>query len=343
MAFNRSRTRIAVTVTAVVAAALAVGAGTADAGTRLPWRGGHQPKPAVTATRVPSVSPTTATASPRATTSPRPSASRTRTSSPRPSSSPSATSTPKPTNGTTAGSWTPPPANGNFDYQIGAPYQPPAGVTVVSRDYTVSPAAQLYNICYVNAFQAQPGAESWWKSHHPELLLRNAAGELVVDEDWDELMLDFSTAAKRTALTGIVGGWMDQCAAKGYRAVEPDNLDSYTRSQGLLTQSQAIAYATSLSSYAHGKGLAVGQKNTADLSTANARQVGFDFAVAEECADWDECDAYTRTYGDKVIVIEYSQAGFTKACNAYGSKLSVVWRDVDVTAPGSGSYVSKVC
>lgn len=206
-----------------------------------------------------------------------------------------------------------------------------------------APAAGLYNVCYVNAFQAQPGDESWWKTNHNDLLLHDAKGNLVIDEDWNEIMLDFSTEAKRTALTTIVGGWIDQCATKGFQAVEPDNLDSYTRSKGLLTQAQAIAYATSLATRAHAKGLAIGQKNTAELSSANAKKIGFDFAVAEECADFDECGAYTASYGNNVIVIEYSKSGFTKACSGYGSRLSVVLRDVDVTTPGSKSYVYQAC
>ncbi|WP_433796460.1 endo alpha-1,4 polygalactosaminidase [Actinoplanes sp. CA-252034] len=239
--------------------------------------------------------------------------------------------------------WAPPPANATFDYQIGGAYKPPAGVSVVSRDSEAAPVAGLYNICYVNAFQAQPGAESWWKTNHPDLLLRDADGELVIDEDWDELMLDFSTEAKRAALTTIVGGWIDRCAAKGFQAVEPDNLDSYTRSQGLLTRTQAIAYVTSLATRSHAKGLAIGQKNTAELSRADVRKAGLDFAVAEECADFDECDAYTTSYGDNVIVIEYSRSGFATACNAYGSRLSIVLRDVDVTTPGSKPYLHEAC
>jgi hypothetical protein len=245
--------------------------------------------------------------------------------------------------GPKAVTWAPPPANASVDYQIGEPYTPPAGVTVVSRDHDAAPAAGLYNICYVNAFQAQTDAASWWKTNHPDLLLHDANGKLVVDKDWNEILLDYSTAAKRAGLTAVIGGWIDECAANGFKAVEPDNLDSYTRSKGLLTESEAVAYAGSLVSYAHGKGLAVAQKNDADLSTANARQAGFDFAVAEECADYDECQNYTATYGNHVIIIEYTQSKFTKACNAYGSTLSIVLRDVDVTAPGSGSYVFKSC
>jgi glycosyl hydrolase family 114 len=245
--------------------------------------------------------------------------------------------------GSAATPWAPPPANATFDYQIGEPYTPPAGVTVVSRDHDAAPAAGLYNVCYVNAFQAQTQDASWWKTNHPDLLLHDKNGNLVIDKDWNEILLDYSTAAKRAGLTTIVGGWMDQCASKGFKGVEPDNLDSYTRSKSLLTESEAVAYAASLTSYAHGKGLAVAQKNDADLSTANAKQAGFDFAVAEQCADYDECQNYTATYGSHVIVIEYSQSKFTKACNAYGSTLSIVLRDVDVTAPGSGSYVFKTC
>ncbi|MEU8663839.1 endo alpha-1,4 polygalactosaminidase [Actinoplanes philippinensis] len=317
-------------MTAVALVALGVGIGTADAGTRAPW---HSAKP--TRSKPVSTAPVKASPTARASASPaQPSATPAKSS---PTAPAPATATPKP------GSWTPPPANATFDYQIGGVYTPPAGVTVVSRDSEAAPAAGLYNICYVNAFQAQPGAESWWTANHPELLLRDAAGKLVIDEDWDEVMLDFSTEAKRTALTGVVGGWMDRCAARGFQAVELDNLDSYTRSKGLLNQTQAIAYATSLATRAHARSLAVGQKNSAELSKANARRIGFDFAVAEECADYDECDAYTASYGDNVIVIEYSRAGFTKACSAFGSRLSIVLRDVDVTTPGNRSYVHEAC
>lgn len=354
MASQRKRNRITVglAVVAVTAVAVGLGIGTADADARR-WPGGHhQPKPrpsvttaAPTRTTPPASTPT-ATATTVRPTPTRPAATSVTsppTTAPTRATTAPATSTAAPTKNATAGTWTPPPANAAFDYQIGGAYTPPAGVTVVSRDSTASPAAGLYNICYINAFQAQPDADSWWKTNHPDLLLHDASGNLVIDEDWDEILLDFSTAAKRAALTTIVGGWIDGCASKGFKGVEPDNLDSWTRSNGLLTQSQAVAYAASLVSYAHGKGLAVGQKNTADLSTANAKQIGFDFAVAEECADYDECQNYTATYGSNVIVIEYTQKQFTKACTAYGSTLSIVLRDVDVTTPGSSSYVFKTC
>ena len=61
-----------------------------------------------------------------------------------------------------------------FDYQLGGAYTPPAGVTVVSRDRTATPASGLYNICYVNGFQIQPDEASWWQAQHPDLILRDS-------------------------------------------------------------------------------------------------------------------------------------------------------------------------
>jgi hypothetical protein len=325
---NRTRITLGLAVVSAVAVTVSAGIGTAEASIRQHWwGGGHHQQLAPSASATPAVSRRTGVPSPTVT------ASRTKSTS----------LTPPPTKRTSTGTWTPPPANASFDYQIGGVYRPPAGVTVVSRDHDASPAAGLYNICYVNAYQAQTEDSAWWKSNHPDLLLHDANGNLVIDKDWNEILLDFSTGAKRAALTTIVGGWMDGCASKGFKGVEPDNLDSWTRSNGLLTQSEAVAYAQSLVAYAHGKDLAVAQKNAAELGTANARQIAFDFAVAEQCADYDECQSYTATYGNNVIVIEYSQSQFTKACSSYGKTLSIVLRDVDVTAPGSGSYVFKSC
>ncbi|WP_370384278.1 endo alpha-1,4 polygalactosaminidase [Catenulispora sp. GAS73] len=64
------------------------------------------------------------------------------------------------------------PEHARFDYQFGGAYPHPDGVRIVSRDSTASPAAGLYNICYVNAFQVQPGTDDWRQKNHPDLLLR---------------------------------------------------------------------------------------------------------------------------------------------------------------------------
>jgi hypothetical protein len=231
-----------------------------------------------------------------------------------------------------------PPLHADFDYQIGGAYPPPAGVRIVSRDRTASPAPGLYNICYVNAFQAQPDERASWPA---DLLLRDAHGKVVVDEDWGEALLDIGTAAKRERVAARVDRWIDDCAAKGFDAIEPDNYDSYTRSQHLLTANDATAFITLLSRHAHARQLAIAQKNTVELAGLR-KQTGLDFAVAEECAEYDECGEYAKAFDDRVIVIEYSDSGLRKARSGFGGRLSIVRRDLDVSTPGSAGYVRKV-
>ena len=252
---------------------------------------------------------------------------------------------PERSSSTTAAPVSLPPAGGPFSYQIGGAYPPPSGVTIVDRDHTAAPDPRVFSICYVNAYQAQPDAVTWWVTHHPDLLLRAADGSLVIDQQWHEPLFDIRTATRRDELMTIVGSWIDGCAARGYRAVEADNLDSYTRSTGLLSATDALSFGRLLADRAHRVRLSVGQKNAADLSAA-ARGVGFDFAVAEECQVYSECETYTATYGAHLIEIEYTDgppSAFTTACGLHGKDASVVLRDRDVTPLGDARYVERWC
>ncbi|WP_292877336.1 endo alpha-1,4 polygalactosaminidase, partial [Microbacterium sp.] len=134
-------------------------------------------------------------------------------------------------------------------------------MTIVTRDRTDRPAKGAYDVCYVNAYQAQPGEGATWRGANADLVLRDAAGREVIDEDWGEPLLDTSTAAKRARLAAIVGAWIDGCARDGFDAVEPDNLDSWTRSHGMLTANDNLAFAELLAGRAHAAGLAIAQKN----------------------------------------------------------------------------------
>lgn len=239
-----------------------------------------------------------------------------------------------------------PPVHAGFDYQIGGAYTPPSGVGVVSRDHSASPAAGLYNICYVNAFQTQrigdPGGPDGWDQ---DLLLKDGNGEVVIDPDWDEAILDITTDAKRQSIANKIKAQIDECAAKGFNALELDNFDTYTRDvvKGAITDSHAQTYMRILSSYGHGKGLAVGQKNTVELAPNHAAN-GLDFAIAEECGDpeWNECSQYLSAFGNHAIFIEYTDAGMANACQ-YGDRVSVVQRDRDVVPEGHSGYLRKTC
>lgn len=239
------------------------------------------------------------------------------------------------------------PANAKFDYQIGGAYKPAADVKVVTRDRTAAAVKGLYNICYVNAFQTQPGEAKFWKAKERDgLLLRRKNGKYFEDPDWPgEIFLDTRTDAKRRAIAKIVNGWISECAKKGFKAIEPDNLDTFTRSSGLLTKANNLALAKLLVNHAHSLGLAVGQKNAgSELGKEGKKVAGFDFAVAEECQQYDECGEYTAVYGSRWVEIEYgNKARFDKACKARGKNISVILRDLDVTPKGNKNYKYSQC
>lgn len=228
------------------------------------------------------------------------------------------------------------PSDSHVDYQLGgaAPVLP--GVGVVVRDRTDAPAPGMANVCYVNGFQTQPNERSFWRGSKRWGLVLKRRGRPVVDAQWGEWLLDIRTPRKRRALAAIMGRWIEGCALKGFVAVEFDNLDSFTRSRRLLKRRHAIAFARLLVQRAHRVGLLAGQKNLADF---NGTRIGYDFAVAEECGRYDECDAYTGVYGDQVIAIEYRRRDFRRTCAQVGDLIAVEMRDRDL----SPSSVRRWC
>jgi len=223
-----------------------------------------------------------------------------------------------------------PPPDADWDYQLGGNRAVPDRVTVVDRDRKAEPLAGAYSICYVNGFQTQPDERRFWRDRWA-LVLKDH-GKPVVDEAWGEWLLDIRTDRKRERLAEIVGRWTDHCADDGFDAVEYDNLDSFARSHGLVSRADARAFARLIVARAHAAGLAAGQKNWVELGEAGPR-IGFDFAIAEECGRWRECQGYVDTFGEHVLVVEYRQADFAWTCDHFGS-LSVVRRDVDLSVDG---------
>ena len=90
-----------------------------------------------------------------------------------------------------------------------------------------------------------------------------------------------------------------------------------------------------------GGGMAIAQKNSTELLPRRA-EMATDFAVSEECNQYDECDDYLGTYGDAVLMIEYTDDAFAAGCAAY-PQVSIVRRDLQLTTPGDPNYVYDAC
>jgi hypothetical protein len=228
-----------------------------------------------------------------------------------------------------------PPAGARFDYQLGGPAQYSPAPAIVVRDSTDKPWPGRYNVCYVNAFQTQPGDPALRAS---EL---KVAGQTVEDPDWPgEFVLD--TRGHRAQLVAAFAPVLASCARRGYRGVELDNLDSYSRSKGGLIPADNLGYARALIAIAHRLGLAVAQKNAVEL----VGKAPFDFAITESCLLYQECGPFAARYR-VVLDVEYSDqtspATFHARCRAASKAskaLSFEYRDVELTPRGVRAWCS---
>lgn len=152
-------------------------------------------------------------------------------------------------------------------------------------------------------------------------------------EGWEgERWLDVRADAVKTA----IGARLDLAASKGCDGVEPDNVDGYANETGFaLTCDDQLTFNRWLAEQAHARGLSVGLKN--DLDQIPALQGWFDWALDEQCFQFDECDllAPFPTAGKAVFGVEYVEdGGSTAVCtaaNAAGFSWLIVNYALDAT------------
>ena len=151
-------------------------------------------------------------------------------------------------------------------------------------------------ICYVNAGSWEdfrPDAAAFSKS-------LQGSGNGWQGEKWFDIrQLD--------KLKPLMATRFDMCRAKGFDAVEPDLLDAYINKTGFpLTADDQLKYNRMIAALAHERGLAVALKN--DLDQIPALVGDFDFAVNEQCAEYDECAKLSPFIkaGKAVLHVEYT-------------------------------------
>lgn len=152
-------------------------------------------------------------------------------------------------------------------------------------------------ICYFSA-------GSWEK-------YRSDAGSFPADtlgnimDGWpDEKWLDIR---KISSLSKIMTSRLDLAVKKGCDGVEPDNVDGYKNDSGFpLTAEDQLRYNKWLSKEAHTRNLSIGLKN--DLDQINELVTYFDWALNEQCFEYDECKQLTPFIkaGKAVFGVEYN-------------------------------------
>ncbi len=118
-------------------------------------------------------------------------------------------------------------------------------------------------------------------------------------------------------LAPILRARLDLCAARGFEAVEPDNIEIYDNNTGFpLTYTDQLAYARWLADEAHARGLAIGLKNAPDMIADSIDF--FDFAVTEDAFYYEWIDQFLPFIeaGKPVFAAEYTdmKVDFPAAC-----------------------------
>jgi hypothetical protein len=133
-------------------------------------------------------------------------------------------------------------------------------------------------------------------------------------------------------LAPIMRGRMDLAVQKGCDGVEPDNVDGYDNGSGFsLSYQDQLNYNIWLANEAHARGLSIALKN--DLGQVNNLLPYFDWALNEECFQYNECEQLLPfiNAGKGVFGVEYEldTSEFCPQANAWNfSWLKKKW-DLD--------------
>ncbi len=151
-------------------------------------------------------------------------------------------------------------------------------------------------VCYFSA-----GSAENWRPDYGQFTAADLGSPLSgwAGENW----VDTRSANVRR----IMQARMDLAVSKRCDGVDPDNVDAYTNNPGLpLTAATQLDYNRFLATEAHARGLAVGLKN--DVAQVSELAADFDFALNEQCFQYNECGVYSAftTQGKAVFNVEYA-------------------------------------
>ncbi len=180
-------------------------------------------------------------------------------------------------------------------------------------------------ICYLSA-----GSWEDWRPDQdqfpPAVIGQNYAG--WTGEKWlDIRQIDLLAPVMRSRL--------DQCRAKGFDGVEPDNVDGYANDTGFaLSYADQLQYNRWLAQEAHQRGLSIGLKNDGDQVADLLAD--FDWALTEDCFQEGWCEQMQPFIqaGKPVFAAEYTDTGMTldqfcSQAQAWGISAILKHRDLD--------------
>jgi hypothetical protein len=178
-------------------------------------------------------------------------------------------------------------------------------------------------ICYFSA-----GSWEQWRDdagRYPESVKGNAL------EGWpDERWLDIR---QLDVLEPLIDARLDRAAGWGCDGVEPDNVDAYANDSGFpLTANDQLRFNRFLAEHTHSRGLSVGLKN--DLDQVAQLVDDFDWALNEQCFEYDECEMLLPFVqkGKAVFGVEYELAANQFCAEANAMNFDWLKKNYDLDA-----------
>ena len=196
--------------------------------------------------------------------------------------------------------WTPAPGT-TWQWQLTGEINTTLAVDMYDVDLFETPDAVFEAlsdktvICYFSAGSVESFRED--ATGMPE----EAVGDRLLG--WgDERWLDVSNPA----VFDMIERRLDLAVERGCDGLEPDNVDGYRNRSGFpISSAEQLQFNRFIADQAHMRSLSVGLKN--DVDQLEELEPWFDWALNEECHEFEECGTYTpfRRAGKAIFHTEY--------------------------------------
>jgi Glycoside-hydrolase family GH114 len=215
------------------------------------------------------------------------------------------------------------------------------GENSTAADVAAIHAAGATAVCYVDVGTVEKGRSDY--SKFPSSVVGPAVAGWP-GENW----LLVSAANQAVILPLMKARFADWCQAKGFDAIEPDNLDGSSNISN-ISQADDLSYVLAISQLAHALPLSIGLKNLATSLSASQLPMfvgAFEWALNEQCYEYNECAAYTQSgsflpAGKAVFDVEYNTS--PNCTQANQSHINAQLTDLDLVGATASGYKYTPC
>jgi len=189
-------------------------------------------------------------------------------------------------------------------------------------------------VCYIDTIYEPSRPDS--KSFTSDVLGNNVVG--WPGQKWVDI--------RSNVVKNIMANRVQQAYAKGCDAIEWDDVDGYANNPGFsFTGADQITFNTWLANITHAHNMSAGLKNDLDQVSTLVRH--FEFAVNEQCKEYNECSKLKpfTDAGKAVFSCEYNGSASDECPSLNSLKLSTIFASEDLSGSVKQccSYASPAC